>query len=132
LKVKRVSRNEPHKIYGYLTFFQGITKDDDLLGELYEKQGGEYRKTVYKLKENLCSIIETDDVFYPSIRAAMDPKFTDKVSCIHLYSMHFFKNVLLSATFLLETIRFQMDSYRTHQMFHPFFALATTWSMFSL
>lgn len=79
VKIKRMSRNEPHKMYGEMNFIGGITEDIDFLAELYIKQGGEYRKTVYKLKMNLCEIIETETVFYPSIGAAIEPKWPEKV-----------------------------------------------------
>lgn len=79
VKIKRKNRNETHKMYGEYELYQGIKRDIDVRGELYIKQGGEYRKTVYKFKMNLCKIIEEDKIFYPSARAIMEPEFPEKV-----------------------------------------------------
>lgn len=79
LKIRRTSHNEPHKMYGNFVFFQDVTKEVDLLGELYIKQGGEFRKTVYKLKKNLCELIAAESVFYPSMASSIVPPFPEKV-----------------------------------------------------
>lgn len=50
LKIKRKSRNETHKLYGSFTYFKNVTEDIQLSIGLFEKQGGEYRKTPYLIK----------------------------------------------------------------------------------
>lgn len=72
-------------MYGEFEFLQDLSDDIDLLGELYIKQGGEFRKTAYKLKDNTCSVIETDSVFYPSLGAAFKPSFPEKVKKMLIY-----------------------------------------------
>lgn len=82
VKVKRISRNETHKLYGEMTWFQGVGEDINFVGELYKKQGGEFRKTVYHLKLNFCEMIKTEKVFWPSFNAIIEPAWPEKVSLL--------------------------------------------------
>jgi hypothetical protein len=75
LKIRRKSRGEPHKVYGDWILYQDIGPDLNFQIDLYIKQGGEYRKTVYAVKGNTCDIVASDKVFYPSFANAMEPSF---------------------------------------------------------
>lgn len=78
VKLKRKSRNETHKIYGDMVLYEDLSNDIEALFELYEKQGGEYRKSVFKFKSNACDAIEMDKVFWPSLADALEPKMPIK------------------------------------------------------
>lgn len=72
IKLKRKSRNEPHKFYGEYTIFRNVTHENDLYLEawLYQKQGGEYRKLPYHLKGIACALLDADYKFFPSMAEA--------------------------------------------------------------
>lgn len=70
VKVKRKSRNEPHKLYGSFTFHQAFTEKVEMWGQVYTKQGGEYRKTAFHLKGSACQKLDTDEGFFPSLANA--------------------------------------------------------------
>lgn len=69
IKLKRKSRNEPHKFYGDLIFFRDLERESNLrlVAEGYKKQGGEYRKQPYHLKIEVCEFISTDKLVYQTI-----------------------------------------------------------------
>lgn len=74
-KLKRVSHNDTHRLYGEFILHEPVSHDIDVFAELYEKQGGEYRKTAYTFKSKACDAIEVDEAFWPSLAAAVEPTF---------------------------------------------------------
>lgn len=67
LKVKRFGRNQPHVLFGDIIFLRKMGNEVQFLGELFKKQGHEYRKTPYRIKGKFCDAIVNDDVFATQI-----------------------------------------------------------------
>lgn len=76
IKLTRKSHKETHRIYGEVNLYiNGSTAHDvEALGELFIKQGGEFRATPFKFKANVCNSIQVDDVFWPSIIKKVVPE----------------------------------------------------------
>lgn len=70
LKLKRKARNESHKFYGEIIYFEGFRNGLQFTGEAFKKQGGEYRKTPYHMKGQFCELLEIDKVFWASFANA--------------------------------------------------------------
>lgn len=56
IKVKRFGRNSPHVMDGPLKVIKDMGNEIELIGELYERQGYEYRKSAFKAKGLFCDM----------------------------------------------------------------------------
>jgi hypothetical protein len=67
IKFKRLGRNQPHVAVGTFTLSRDYGNDVEFLGEFYKKQGGEYRKTPFKINGPLCDSIKKEELILPQI-----------------------------------------------------------------
>ena len=80
LKVKKINRK--HVVVGEFEFYEKLSNEQNCTLLIYKKQGGEYRKTSFKLPiKGCCDFYNTDTYIIPSIKAhcAKCEKQSDKV-----------------------------------------------------
>lgn len=66
MKVKKLAKNENPKLVGDIIIYGELNETVKFEGQIYQKQGYEYRKLAYHLKTTCCELVEKDEVFYPS------------------------------------------------------------------
>ena len=80
LKVKKINRK--HLVVGEFVIHEDVSNDINCTLLSYKKQGGEYRKTSFKLPmKGCCDFYNTEHIFMPDIKAhcAKCPKQSDNV-----------------------------------------------------
>ena len=91
IQVKKINRK--HVVVGEFVFKNGLSNDQDCTLLLFKKQGGEYRKTSFKLPiKGCCDFYNTDTYIIPEIQARCPkcPKQSDNVCPIPAVSFNFF------------------------------------------
>lgn len=58
IKVKRFQRGQPHVMHGPLEVLKDMGNEITMIGELFKKQGYEYRKTAYKTNDHFCDMFK--------------------------------------------------------------------------
>lgn len=91
IRLKRKSHNETHKFYGQFTLFRDLTLEDDVdvVGELYQKQGGEYRKLAYHVKGKLCPFLDISVLYVALAEVAGLAKKVINEKCYNLSLHHY-------------------------------------------
>ena len=80
LKVKKINRK--HLVDGSFIYKEELSNEYNCSVELFKKQGGEYRKTAYKLPmKGCCDFYNTDTFLIPEMQPSCEncPKQLDKV-----------------------------------------------------
>lgn len=135
IRLKRKSHNETHKFYGQFTLFRDLTLEDDVdvVGELYQQQGGEYRKLAYHVKGKLCPFLDISVLYVALAEAAgLAKKVRNKKCYLIITSLHllliylFFYSTSKSVRSLRVHMNLPMDGNLTQKKLHLFLQLETT------
>lgn len=118
-KIKRTSHDEPHKLWINFNILRVPVKFY-ILGQLYIKQGGEYRITPYKIKGDACELAKNDPSVYPKVREAGNfPPPDDCPWAVGNYYLHgYYPNlthlppVLSTGDYLIEMMFFERNDFK--------------------